>query len=61
MAPNCDLSDHRLLLLPAELFSVAAVRQIVTLNLRKNSLQFRPSNQVNLNCYKRKSNLNWQQ
>ncbi|VDK72014.1 unnamed protein product, partial [Litomosoides sigmodontis] len=46
MAPNCDLSDHRLLLLPAELFSVASVRQIVTLNLRKNSLQFRPSNQI---------------
>ncbi|CAG9536191.1 unnamed protein product [Cercopithifilaria johnstoni] len=46
MAPNCDLSDHRLLLLPDELFSVGVIRQIVTLNLRRNSLQFRPSNQI---------------
>ncbi|VIO92581.1 Uncharacterized protein BM_BM8058 [Brugia malayi] len=46
MAPICDLSDHRLLLLPDELFSVGVIRQIVTLNLRRNSLQFRPSNQI---------------
>ncbi|VDM14519.1 unnamed protein product [Wuchereria bancrofti] len=46
MAPICDLSDHRLLLLPDELFSVGVNRQIVTLNLRRNSLQFRPSNQI---------------
>lgn len=47
MAPICDLSDHHLLLLPDELFSVGVIRQIVTLNLRRNSLQFRPSNEVN--------------
>uniref|UniRef100_A0A915PXJ7 PPM-type phosphatase domain-containing protein n=1 Tax=Setaria digitata TaxID=48799 RepID=A0A915PXJ7_9BILA len=46
MAPACDLSDHRLLLLPVELFSVGVNRQIITLNLRRNSLQFRPSNQI---------------
>ncbi|EFO23985.2 hypothetical protein LOAG_04501 [Loa loa] len=46
MAPNCDLSDHRLLLLPDELFSVSVIRQIITLNLRRNSLQFRPNNQI---------------
>lgn len=46
MAPSCDLSDHRLLLLPDELFSVNTSRQIVSLNLRRNSLQYRPNNQV---------------
>ncbi|VDK70361.1 unnamed protein product [Onchocerca ochengi] len=46
MAPVCDLSDQRLLLLPDELFSVGVIRQIVTLNLRRNSLQFRSSNQI---------------
>ncbi|VDO72966.1 unnamed protein product [Onchocerca flexuosa] len=46
MAPICDLSDQRLLLLPDKLFSVGVNRQIVTLNLRRNSLQFRPSNQI---------------
>lgn len=46
MAPSCDLSDHRLLLLPDELFLVGVNRQIVSLNLRRNSLQYRPSNQA---------------
>ncbi|VDM97626.1 unnamed protein product [Thelazia callipaeda] len=46
IAPSCDLSDHRLLLLPDELFSVNVNRQVSTLNLRRNSLQFRPKNQI---------------
>ncbi|VDK28063.1 unnamed protein product [Gongylonema pulchrum] len=46
LAPSCDLSDRRLLLLPDQLFSSTVNRQIVSLNLRHNSLQYRPSNQV---------------
>ncbi|KHN77064.1 Protein phosphatase PHLPP-like protein [Toxocara canis] len=46
MAPSCDLSDQGLLFLPDRLFSVGVERQIISLNLRRNSLVLRPNDEV---------------
>ena len=46
MAPSCDLSEQKLLFLPDRLFSVGVDRQILTLNLRRNSLQHKINSQV---------------
>lgn len=46
VAPTCDLSDQRLQFLPDQLFSVGVDRHIISLNLRRNSLQMRPGSEV---------------
>ncbi|CAJ0580611.1 unnamed protein product, partial [Mesorhabditis spiculigera] len=48
VSPTCDLSDQRLVLIPDAVFSAAHVAQITSLNLRKNSLQFRSIHQEQL-------------
>uniref|UniRef100_A0A915BNH5 PPM-type phosphatase domain-containing protein n=1 Tax=Parascaris univalens TaxID=6257 RepID=A0A915BNH5_PARUN len=40
------LSDQRLLFLPDRLFSIGVERQIISLNLRRNSLVLRPNNEI---------------
>uniref|UniRef100_A0A158R576 PPM-type phosphatase domain-containing protein n=1 Tax=Syphacia muris TaxID=451379 RepID=A0A158R576_9BILA len=43
IAPSCDLSEQRLLFLPDRLFCVGVDKQILSLNLRRNSLQHKTS------------------